>query len=113
MKWAVVFLCLLTPAFAHDHEHPELNEWMKTLQGKGPCCDGSDAKHLTDVEWRTKDGHYQVYINQYSDDKGAFLWVDVPDDAVVKGPNLDGRTLVWPIWGLIPTIRCFMPGPEG
>lgn len=45
-------------AHGHDHNHPELNAWMQTLKsGKGPCCDGSDALHLSDVEWETtKDG---------------------------------------------------------
>jgi hypothetical protein len=38
-------------------------------------------------------------------------WVDVPDDTVIKQPNLAGRTMVWPhyIDGR-PFIRCFMPG---
>jgi hypothetical protein len=38
-------------------------------------------------------------------------WVDVPDDAVVKQPNLAGRTMVW-TYGMMgrTMIRCFMPG---
>lgn len=92
------------PAHGHDHARPQLDGWFKGLtSGKGPCCDGSDATHLADVDWQSKDGHYRVRI------EGE--WYDVPDDAVLPGPNLDGRTLVWPIkgWGGM-TIRCFMPG---
>jgi len=38
-------------------------------------------------------------------------WVDVPDEAVVKGPNRDGRALVWPMYeDGHPRARCFMPG---
>ena len=38
---------------------------MQTLKsGKGPCCDGSDALHLSDIDWETTpDGqHYRVQI---------------------------------------------------
>lgn len=103
----------MRPAYSHDHTRPELSEWYFGLTGRGPCCDGSETemKHLSDVEWRAVNGHYQVYINQFMDGSGENLWIDVPDDAVVKGPNRDGRTLVWPIWGIEPRVRCFMPGP--
>ncbi|WP_245286910.1 hypothetical protein [Bradyrhizobium sp. Tv2a-2] len=70
-------------------------------------------KHLSDVEWKSENGHYQVLINQYMDGSGQNVWVDVPDDAVIKEPNRDGRTLVWPIWGDRPQVRCFLPGAMG
>jgi len=41
------------------------------------------------------------------------IWVDVPDDAVIKVPNKAGRTMVWPVYNdLYPdiSIRCFMLG---
>lgn len=98
------FVALSVPyVHAHDHEHPELQDWYEHLRGNGPCCDGSDAKHVADVDWETKDGHYRVRMEG--------KWVDVPDAAVVQGPNRDGRTLVWPYWiNGEPQIRCFMPG---
>lgn len=108
---AVVFailLCLLvatvSPAHGHDHNRPGLNGWYKGLNsGKGSCCDGSDVTHLADVDWESRDGRYRVRI------EGE--WHDVPPEAVLDGPNLDGRTLVWPIKGYGGlTIRCFMPG---
>lgn len=108
LKVVLALLLLVSPVLAHDHNRPELDGWYKGLaSGKGPCCDGSDATHLSDVDWDTKrDGdkvHYRVRI------EGE--WYDVPDDAVLTEPNKDGRTLVWPIrgWGGL-TIRCFMPG---
>lgn len=98
--------------YGHDHRRPELDGWYSKLEsGKGPCCDGPgvDARSLADVDWESKDGHYRVRI------EGE--WYDVPDEAVLKGPNLDGRTLVWPIpyWDGIKQkqtmgIRCFIPG---
>ncbi|MET4210862.1 hypothetical protein ABIB95_005699 [Bradyrhizobium sp. LA2.1] len=92
---------------AHDYQHPELHGWYESLHsGKGPCCDGSDAKHVDDVDWETKDGHYRVRIDGE--------WVDVPNDAVVDGPNRAGRTMVWPYYlNGHATVRCFMPGSMG
>jgi hypothetical protein len=94
-------------AGAHDHEHPELNGWYASLHsGKGPCCDGSDAKRVDDADWETKDSHYRVRIDGE--------WVDVPNEAVVEGPNRAGRTMVWPYYmDGHPKARCFMPGSMG
>ncbi|WP_371496193.1 hypothetical protein [Bradyrhizobium sp.] len=94
-------------ARAHDYQHPELNSWYESLRsGKGLCCDGSDAKRVDDADWETKDGHYRVRIDG--------VWVDVPNDAVVDGPNRAGRAMVWP-YNLDghPKTRCFMPGSMG
>ena len=44
------------------------------------------------------------------------LWWDVPEDAVVAGPNRAGRTMVWPVYYrqldkvLRIEVRCFLPG---
>lgn len=91
-------------ARAHDYQHPELNSWYESLHsGKGPCCDGSDAKRVDDADWETKDGHYRVRIDGE--------WVDVAEEAVVPGPNRAGRTVVWPYYiNGHPKARCFMPG---
>jgi hypothetical protein len=77
-------------ARAHDHARAELDGWFKSLQsqGKSPCCDGSDAMRLDDVDWDARDGHYRVRL------EGE--WIDVPDSAVVDGPNRAGPTMVWP-----------------
>jgi hypothetical protein len=94
-------------ARAHDHEHPELNGWYASLHsGKGPCCDGSDARRVDDADWETKDSHYRVRIDGE--------WVDVPNEAVVDGPNRADRTMVWPYYiDGHPKARCFMPGSMG
>jgi hypothetical protein len=99
-----VMLSTFTIVRAHDHERPELNGWYQSLRsGKGPCCDGSDAKRLDDADWESRDGHYRVRIDGE--------WVDVPADAVVGGPNRAGRTMVWTYYkDGHPEARCFMPG---
>lgn len=107
---ALVTLLFLLPIgrlSAHDHNRPELNSWFESLKsGKGPCCDGSDAMSVDDPDWENNSGHYRVKL------EGE--WVDVPDEAVITEPNLDGRALVWPFKGVSGWyIRCFMPGSMG
>ena len=82
-----------------------LKPWFESLGSKsgGKCCANADGIGLSDVDWDAKDGHYRVHL------KGE--WVDVPDDTVIKQPNLTGRTIVWPHYlNGHPIIRCFMPG---
>ena len=105
---AIIVLLLTTVTLlAHDKNHPvnsSMKSWFDSLtSGKGPCCSDADGSALSDVDWETKGGHYRVRINGN--------WIDVPDDAVLKQPNLYGKTMVWPIstLGYI-TIRCFIPG---
>jgi hypothetical protein len=103
---------------AHDHEHPELNSWYESLRsGKGPCCDGSDATKLKDVEWQTQNlqhSHYKVLLPAQpivnpDAPPGAMVWVDVPDEAVLSEPNKAGETLVWPLWGPCGDARSHSP----
>lgn len=104
--WFALMGLLSHGAHGHDYKRPDLNNWFMGLRspGHGPCCDGSEAHHLAGVDWETKDGHYRVRLDN--------KWYDVPDDALVDGPNLEGEALVWPfkkVDGDI-YIRCFMPG---
>ncbi|MHC2256128.1 hypothetical protein ACVILK_005820 [Bradyrhizobium embrapense] len=104
---ALLSMPAIGPSQAHDQDHPELNGWYESLHsGKGPCCDGSDATRVDDADWDTRDGHYRVRL------EGE--WVDVPDEAVVSGPNRAGHTMVWPYYlNGHPRPRCFMPGSMG
>lgn len=113
LLWLWAIMAATIPAQAHDHNRPNLNEWYRGLaSARGPCCDGSDVAHVEDPHWKivgdyaTGKQHYEVFLESE--------WRVVPDEAVLPGPNLDGRALVWPIkgWGGL-TIRCFMPGTMG
>jgi hypothetical protein len=111
-----LIVCLgiaVAKVYAHDHDRPELDDWYQGLRagpdGKGtPCCEGGEASHLSDPDWKSENGHYSVRL------EGE--WVKVPDDAVVQGPNRDGRALVWTYqqWtspsSLHRVVRCFIPG---
>jgi len=115
----IVLFLGLGPAFAHDPEHPALNDWYQSLRSNSgsPCCDGSEfntgtAAHIETEDWETQDkanSHFKVRLDG--------KWQDVPDSAVVNVPNKDGRALVWfyvsrGTFGGQDTkvIRCFMPG---
>lgn len=109
---AIAIAALTFPAKARDngqYAQSHLKGWFDSLKsGKGPCCSDADGTAISDVDWEAKDGHYRVRIEGQ--------WVNVPDEAVIKVPNLIGRTMVWPIYyrsTLDPVrieIRCFMPG---
>lgn len=101
-------------ANAHDAKRPDLNHWFEELHSsKGPCCSDADGALVKDADWDTIKGsdgiaHYRVRIEG--------KWIDVPDEAVVREPNLYGQTIVWgsrswyqndSTW----IIRCFIPGP--
>lgn len=97
------------PGYARDrgqyaNTNPEIKAWFDSLKsGKGPCCSDADGSAVSDIDWKSSDGHYLVRL------EGE--WIDVPDDAVIKEPNRVGRTMVWPIYREgKPVVRCFMPG---
>jgi hypothetical protein len=94
----------------------DLKAWFDSLHsGKGPCCSDADGSALSDTDWETRGGHYRVRVPRLGyvleDQQQEFVWVDVPEEAVISEPNRVGRTMVWPIYGYNGvTIRCFMPG---
>jgi hypothetical protein len=107
---AATALFLASAAVAHDdgrYADSPLKSWFDTLKsGKGLCCSSADGVSIADVDWEAKNGHYRVRIEGQ--------WYDVDDEAVIKEPNLSGRTMVWPYMadGKVLFIRCFMRGME-
>jgi hypothetical protein len=114
--WALPMgLCLLAIlagglATAHDldkrdNNSPEVSKWVVGLHnGNGVgCCATADGWKPELVEWDTTKKGYRVMIEGH--------WVDVPDNAVITGPNKLGHAEVWyyHIDGL-PAVRCFLPG---
>jgi hypothetical protein len=87
---------------AHDHNHAELDGWFKSLHSKSGawCCNGDDAE---EAEWDIFGDKYRVRLEG--------KWIDVPDEAIVEGPNRVGGARVWSMHqdgG--PAVRCFLPG---
>jgi len=99
----IMLVLLVAPGRAHDHVRPFLNDWLKGLQSKNNnlCCDGNDTDAIED--WETRDSRYRV--------KFRGEWFDVPESAVVDGPNKGGDALLWMNKGYLGmSVRCFMPG---
>lgn len=103
---------LASAVWGHDKDHPELSDWFRSLTNfEGmPCCDGSDATRIEDVDWQTiceagtDECHYQVRLEGQ--------WWNVPPPAVVQSGNRLGPALVWPVYRRDHEIfiRCFLPG---
>ena len=100
---------------AGSFDAPELGDWFRSLANSHgvPCCDGSDATRIEDVDWQTicetdtGECHYQVRLEG--------KWWDVPPTAVVQSGNREGPALVWPVYygdqdKIAVLIRCFLPG---
>ena len=103
---------LVSTVRAHDKDHPALSDWFRSLTNSDsiPCCDGSDATRIEDVDWQTTcetgadECHYQVRLEG--------KWWNVPPTAVVQSGNRVGPALVWPVYYREHDIfiRCFLPG---
>lgn len=107
LRLTLALVLAFAPAAAREgdgHSQSPLHDWFAGLKsGKGPCCADADGNVVLDSDWVSKNGHYRVFIMRE--------WVNVPDEAVITVPNLDGRTIVWPLYiNGEPTVRCFMPG---
>jgi len=93
------------PAAAHEGEDA-LSAWLRSLttaDGKS-CCDMRDCRP---AEARlTANGAWEVLIQPY---EGPTRWSPVPERAVLRRDNPDGR----PIVCRTPNgfIRCFVPPP--
>ncbi len=93
------------PNGKYTQADPDMHRWFEQLKSVGgeACCALTDGNTLRDTEWRSENGHFQVFLDNE--------WIDVPDASVVKGPNRFGRTVVWPYHeDGHPSVRCFMPG---
>lgn len=100
----LVMALSIHPIRAHDHGRSSLIDWLKTLQNRNNalCCNGDDTDAIED--WEAKNDRFRV--------KFRGEWYDVPDSAIVDGPNKGGDALLWMNKGFLGmSVRCFMPGP--
>lgn len=112
----VVYLlaCFVYAALAKDNGQwaqysLKERQWFREQRQPGtlfPCCDEADGEQ---VEEDIRNGEYWV-----RSDKTAGLWVRVPPEVVIKGPNLFGRPVAW--WRHtdgVPQVFCYAPGSLG
>lgn len=88
-----------------------LHDWIMSLHAKGSgywCCDLADGETTQQDIRRGADGgtHFFVYVDE--------AWREVPDEALVDGPNLLGRPIVW-VQRHSGTVHvtCFLAGALG
>jgi hypothetical protein len=101
LAWHAAFGRDLDGKYAQSDNH----EWVHGLHSPSGtwCCDLSDGHTITDADWQTKGGRYQVRIDGQ--------WIDVPEDAVITEPNRIGQTVVWYVrHDGVPAVTCFLPG---
>ena len=99
---------LSNSAFARDdgrYANDTLKHWFDNLtSSNGNCCSFADGLSISEVDWDTKDGHYRVLLHGE--------WINVPNSAVVLGPNRYGPAVVRLYMDTDGNtyIRCFLPG---
>lgn len=83
------------------YANSDLKQWFDSLQsGKGFCCAQADGHETT----------YKVIGASYyvPDPKNQGKFLQVPDEALIRRPNLYGRALVW--FDYQGNVLCFLPG---
>jgi hypothetical protein len=117
MVVTALFLCLPLAASQardtnpHRQIRPEIKVWIEALTdqyGIG-CCATADGFRPREIAWNITASSYRVKVGTQ--------WLDVPDEAVVKGPNRLGYAVAWLEYDwdintgeMTPSIRCFLPG---
>lgn len=112
-------LCLLTPAVAHDHNHPEHNDWYATLmQPDNPaasCCGEKDAYWCDD--YYARDGKAYCRITDDRDIPGrpkvaVGTEIEIPPHKLKHDRgNPTGHAIVFGVpntWGFY--VFCFVQG---
>jgi hypothetical protein len=107
----LVLLVLCVPALARDNGQynnvsREIRQWFRNQKIPNTrllCCDEADGTY---AEEDIRNG---VYWTRFGQTEGQ--WIPVPEDVVIKGPNLTGAPVVW--WFFLDGglyIRCYAPG---
>jgi hypothetical protein len=86
------------PALGRDldgrYKDSPLREWFNHLASqKGLCCSFADGYVVEDADWISQNGHYRVRVPKAAGSKDM-IWVEVPDEGIIKEPNKIGRTMV-------------------
>lgn len=101
---------------SYDHVAADVREWFRSQKspktGMG-CCDEADGGQAQE---KIEDGKYWaswcVIGNSATGECARSSgWIEVPDDVVIKGPNITGHPVVWSYYeNGKPKIRCYAPG---
>lgn len=91
-------------------------DWVQAQRTSiGSCCDMADGRV---VDYRIRDGHYEVRFRHPEDIDGGRpdpgVWYPVPPDNVLHGSNPTGEGVAWWYPGASvmqggSPVRCFVP----
>jgi hypothetical protein len=88
-----------------------ISGWIESLTDKNGigCCATADGLRPQTIDWDMTANHYRVKVDG--------RWVEVPESAVVKGPNHLGYAVAWLEYDwdidtgeMSMRVRCFLPG---
>ena len=99
---AVCVVALASWAFAHDHDHPELDQWYATRKQPDTgisCCGPSDAYFCDEaakgsqVLCKINDDRDNAELKRIPVPNGTII--EIPQHKINKDPNPTGRAVVW------------------
>lgn len=108
----IVWFFLKLPSNARDidgkYDNSPNKSWFDQLASDyGLCCSVADGRTVDDPDIDMNGEKCSTPICVRVDGQ----WMDVSDKALLKVPNRDGRTIVWPMSGPNGTyIRCLLLG---
>lgn len=126
-----VMFVAMSQTRAHDWHHhdfaqatPTQRNWLNKQRRPGTtftCCNESDGEQVDEEIRYDHKGIARYWINS-KHTRGQ--WMQVPEEAVIREPNLHGRPIAWFRWAapdgsfttfpradLRPEIFCYVPGP--
>lgn len=85
-----------------------INEQIVPGTNDSSCCNVSDGRPVTTRI--NKDGHYEAYVTHEkfpsSVAEGKDMWLEIPDEAIIKPANPTGVAILWYYYA---HIYCFSP----
>lgn len=98
----IVLILLVSPAKAHDPDHPELDQWYSNIKQPDSgisCCGPSDAYWCNEgakgsqVICTIDDNRDNAKLGRKPVPNGTV--VEIPQHKINKDPNPTGRAVVW------------------
>jgi hypothetical protein len=97
-----VILYSIPIARAHDHDHPELDQWYANIKQPDTgisCCGPSDSYHCDEgargsqVTCKINDDRDNAKLGRIPVPNGTVI--EIPQHKINKDPNPTGRAVVW------------------
>ena len=95
IKYIIALLFLVSPALAHDHAHPELDNWYTSLKRQDGfnCCSKNDC-HPTEAEYRGEDVWARAGMLKEDGSWELADYIKVPKNRIIYRDNLAGEPVI-------------------